>query len=485
MNQRMITGMGAAAVLLAAAAMTLDSSRDAAAAWSRTDEPLFPGLKSDAEDVTTFVVESASGITTLERDGEAWTVAERGGFAGRADEVGRLLFALAEATRLERKTSKPELYEKLGLGGFEDEASQTVRVTLKKAGGEVAADMFVGRRRFLGAGESWYVREPDEATAWAVEAKLRTPKGTAEWLETELFDVRRERIARVLVEHADGDRVSLVRTEPDASHFDIEDIPEGREPASQRSGAAFLGALGNLRLSDVQPVAQAELPDPAPIVTTFWTKDGLRVTAHMMERGDDLLARFEAAYDPAPTPAGEIGPGGEMGPPLPDEPPLGEAEGGAEGEAGDGLAPPAPVAVPGLDPEPDEPPPTPEEIEQEAEDINALSRGWVFTLPSWKKSSFVTTTEDLLKALPEEETEEETVEEPEDEPVDETVEETPADPDEESVQETEQDTEETDDDLGDPAETGGETGEGGGDEGDDPPTQKSSGGGGDGGDGGS
>ena len=120
MKPKSITIMAGTALVLSALALTLDASRDTAAAWSEANEPLFPGLESSVNDVQSLVIESASGTTTLERVGDAWQVAERGGYPGRSEDVGRILVALAEARRLEPMTSDPERYEKLGLEGSRD-----------------------------------------------------------------------------------------------------------------------------------------------------------------------------------------------------------------------------------------------------------------------------------------------------------------------------------------------------------------------------
>lgn len=375
MNPKTLLILTALTVLLALGGLALDSSERDAPGWEQVGEPLYADLEGRLESITSLVIESAEGTTTVSGSGSEWSVEERSGYPGRADEVGRLLVGLASATRVEPKTSQPDNYERLGLAGFDDEDSPTVRLTAR-AGDEVVADLFLGNRRFRGSAESWFVRAPDEETTWAVEGKLRVPKRTTEWLQTQLPTVARDRIVQAHVVHADGERIELGREDPSATGFSLLNLPEGRQAKSESSAPGLIGALDNLRIQDVAPAAEA--PEATPdTVTTFWTADGLQVRCELWVQaaeGDEpevVRCRFTPSIDESRAPAATAGP--ELAP--------------EEGEA----VPAAP------DPRQD--------LEQELEGLLARTQGWVYTLPSWKKSSFTTTMEELLEELSEEEQE--------------------------------------------------------------------------------
>jgi hypothetical protein len=363
MKQNTLMVMASCAAILTLLGLILDSGRDSRSAWSRASEPIFPNLPGQVDSADTLVIESALGTTTLTRSGEDWTVMERGGFPGRGDEVGRLLVALAEATRVEPLTSKPDLHGLLGLGGFDDEASPTVRLTAR-AGSDVLADIFIGNRRTQGIGEGWYVLDPGSDQAWAAQAKLRCPRQTSEWLQTEVLDIARARIARVNLEDAAGEILQLGRLDANGAGFEIQNLPQGREPKTPISAGGFLGSLANLRITDVQSESSAGFPEKPTTTTTWRTFGGLWIRAELAEQAEDkLVARFAFGYDAEASPQPALGPV-----PAPEE-----------GE--------------------ENPLPTPEELQAEAEALNAATRGWIFTLPSWKKASFVTTMEELLQPL--------------------------------------------------------------------------------------
>ena len=370
MKQKNLMVMTACGAILTLLGLALDSGRNSRAAWSRASEPIFPNLPGQVDGADTLVIESAMGTTTLTRDGDDWAVVERGGFPGRGDEVGRLLVALAQAIRVEPMTSRPDLHSQLGLGGFEDEASPTVRLTVREGADTVLADIYIGNRRSQGVGEGWYVREPGSDQAWAVQAKLRCPRQTSEWLQTELMNIARDRIARVHLEGAAGELVQLERQGESGAGFDIQNLPQGREPKTLASAGGFLGSLASLRITDVQSAASAEFPDEGTSRTTWWTRGGLRILAELSEQADNkLLARFTFGYDADSSAQPALGPA-------------------LDAEEGD-----------------ENPLPTPAELETEATELNAATRDWVFTLPSWKKSSFITTMEDLLRPMLDEEDE--------------------------------------------------------------------------------
>ena len=363
MKQKTLMVMASCGAILTLLGLSLDSGRDSRSAWSRASEPIFPNLPAQVDSADTLVIESAMGTTTLTRSGKDWTVVERGGFPGRGDEVGRLLVALAEATRVEPLTSKPDLHSQLGLGGFADDASPTVRLTAQ-AGSDVLADIFIGNRRTQGVGEGWYVLHPGDDQAWAAQAKLRCPRQTSEWLQTEVLDITRDRIAHVSLENAAGEALHLERQGPDGAGFDIQNLPQGREPKTAVSAGGFLGSLASLRITDVQSEAESGFPEEGTTTTTWRTRGGLWIRAQLAEQAEDkLLARFTFGYDAQASP--QPAPGPVLAPEEGEEDPL----------------------------------PTPEELQAEVKALNAATQGWIFTLPSWKKASFVTTMEELLQPL--------------------------------------------------------------------------------------
>ena len=110
-----ITILGAATVLVAAGAWYASTSRAAGNTAIPRDTPLLPALQEAINDVASVAVTTADGTVTLERGEGGWTLAEKAGYAARADRVRTLLFELRDARVLEQKTANPDRFTRLGL----------------------------------------------------------------------------------------------------------------------------------------------------------------------------------------------------------------------------------------------------------------------------------------------------------------------------------------------------------------------------------
>jgi hypothetical protein len=88
--------------------------------------PLLPGFSEDANDAqqVRVVFRDAQAIT-IGRDGETWVIGARNDYPADVAQLRQLFVSLAEARIIEEKTSKPELYEKLGVDDPEDDGGGT------------------------------------------------------------------------------------------------------------------------------------------------------------------------------------------------------------------------------------------------------------------------------------------------------------------------------------------------------------------------
>ena len=383
MNARTLAALGALAVV--ALVLAVAAGRRGRSDAAEPERLLLPVLSQRINDVRSLVVTTPDGEVTLQRGDEAWSVASKGGYPADGGKARQLLLALRGATIVEEKTANPELYDELGVQDVDSPDAASVRVEARDADGEPVAALIVGERRSARGGSprtEYYVRRPGEATSWLVEGDLAVDPEARDWLATELFDVARERVRAVRVEHADGEVLYVRRPDATATDFTIVDLPQGKEPTHASAPGAVAAGLQRLTLEDVAPADELPLADPPDAVATFWTFDGLRVTVATDDADGELRARFDVAYDEEGPPGTEA-----MGPPPPPETDAGAPEDPAEapedatagedaGAAGGEAAPPTPEG------------PTPEEVRAEAERLAALVDGWTYVLPSWKKSAF-------------------------------------------------------------------------------------------------
>ena len=151
-------------------------------------------------------------------------------------------------------------------------------------------------------------------------------------------------------------------------------------------------AAQNLTLEDV---GKDDLFDFAAVETTtaeFRTFDGLIVTATTAQADDKTYLKVTARAEEVVPPVGPL-------PAAPDE--AADDEASAEGEGTEGIDSAAGEVAAAE--EPADEGPTFEEVQAEADEINARVGGWTYVVPGWSATNLRKRTEELLEPLPEEE----------------------------------------------------------------------------------
>jgi Domain of unknown function (DUF4340) len=337
------------------------SSDQAAVTSQAASGKLFPELEARINDVSTIVIERASGTLTLQRSATGWGVLEKKGYPVEMESVRKSLIALAQMTTLEAKTDNPERYSKLGVEELSAAGSSSALVTLKDAGGKELAKLYVGKEQ-EGKGSlpsgNVYVRRAGEKLSYLAKGNPDFKPNALDWLKKEILKVARDRVQSVSITHPDGELVRVERAKPQDNDFQLVPMPEGKELIYPGAPGSVSSTLEWLNLEDVLPAAEVDFSTEAGAKSEYRTFDGLVVRVQLKDTGDKCYARFEASYE-APV---VIGP---------------EASTTAE-------------AAPSN-------PPKPEEIQKEAEALQARLKDWVFVIPAYNKASFAKRITDLVK----------------------------------------------------------------------------------------
>lgn len=361
MKKNSLILFGVSAVVAVVIAFYLASGRKAETE-AATASRLFPGLEDALNSVTQVVIQDVEQTTTLNRDDQGWSVAEKSGYRANVSELRSQLIKLAQAEIQERKTANPELYSRLGVEPLDAEGAAGKKLDLTAPEGEWS--LIVGSTAMRG-GDSTYVRKPDEEQSYSVSGAITLDADPANWLDRDILDIATPRIQRVLIEHPDGGRIELVKSESGQPNFAVVNIPEGRELLSPSAGNSIAGALSALRLEDVIPETAFDSGDSSPVVATYETFDGVRATARVWEVSDDRYVAISIERDPELAPAVEAIASEEGN----------EADVGMDGEE------------------------TKLVSESEVQELNAAVAGWVYSIPSYKFSNLTKKLDDLLKPL--------------------------------------------------------------------------------------
>lgn len=267
----------------------------------RSDSPadgqmLFPELKSRLNDLNVVSITDADGTITLRREsgGESaagrWISSDHDGYPADTGTLRQLLLAIADARKLEQKTSDPELYERLGVADPRKGGGNGILVSAR--GDDAAVSVILGD---TAQREYRYARLPEEGQSWLINQNPNLPDDSAGWLLPEIVDIDASRIEAVVIRHADGEEVGIRKDDADAVNFEVENIPEGRELRYPSVANGIAGVLSDLTLQDVQ---SGDRTSEEASVAEFTTFDGLQLLVRIDSRPDEAAAD-EANAEPA------------------------------------------------------------------------------------------------------------------------------------------------------------------------------------------
>lgn len=276
---------------------------------------LFPQLKEQINDITAITITRHGDVepTTVSREADGWIVTSRDGYAADVGKLRELLLALADARRVEQKTSNAELYDRLGVRDPASDGSKGILLELQ--GATPAYRLIVGNPAQSGYR---YVRIADDPQSWLIDQNPNVPDSPGAWLERNIVDIKAATVRSVTIHHPDGEDIRVSKESADATDFDVLNVPEGRELSYASVANSIAGALNALALDDVRRAGE---PAADAVTTTFDTFDGARIVVSTVHEEDEYWISLQAAEvdtTGAGAPADEMqGEAGDV--PAPDE----------------------------------------------------------------------------------------------------------------------------------------------------------------------
>lgn len=258
---------------------------------------LYPDLYAQLSEVDSIQFNSTQGEFSLYKKGEDWFLTEHYHYPANFNEVKRMLIDLSESKILERKTTNPDEYYLLGVDGPEGDSLQ---VTLKH-GDDKVAGLILGNQRQIKeqvGPQQYYVRRQGEDRAWLAEGYLQISPVMLNWIDSQIINIARERIARVEIIQPSGAKAVLVNL----GKKDKFGTPEDREKTIfkyEQLGYDIAGSLFQLRMEDVKPVKDFSRGDAEVVTAKFITFDGLVITTETSFIDGLYFTTISASYDAA------------------------------------------------------------------------------------------------------------------------------------------------------------------------------------------
>lgn len=308
---------------------------------------MFPGLVDRLQTAAKVEITGKDGTLVLVRGGAVWGLADRAGYPAQQSRVREMFSALTELRLTEPRTADPAQLKTLNLDDPGPDSS-ALKLVVRGADGGVIAALIAGRRRVRMAGnvpEAIYVRRPGENQAWLAEGSLRIDAERNLWIDRDLLDIKRPRVAAAEFRQ-DDHAIALARPAPDAERLEVVDPPEGFH-ADNAKLDDVARALEWTTLDDVAPAG--DLAGAAEVGRATWRLyDGTRITARVVEKDGARWTAFDVSWTAPEVP-----------------PPEGEGR------------------------------PTPEAAKADAEAATGRLSGWFYKLPDWKLATFLTSLETL------------------------------------------------------------------------------------------
>lgn len=325
-------------------------------------ERLAPDVSTRGDQLARVVVRKNKTDTVIEKRGDAWVVASKGGYPADREKIVTLVRAVADATIAEPKTAKPELYSRLQVEDPDSDAAASTLLRLEDDKGQALASIIVGKRDTASGGSSdsprVFVRRSGEAQSYLVHGDFRAEHAALEWMNRSVGELKNERVRDVTVLNPGAAPLHIHRAAAQEQTFILDNIPEGRSLRDDYVLTRLAWVLSFMNFDDVAPAADVDTQVEGAGVTELRCFDGLMISVRQIQKDGKTWCSLAASFDPPPPPP-----------------------------AKEGETPAPPVTAPT------------DELKKEIDALNAKWSPWVFQIPEYKATVLRSTLEDLLKPL--------------------------------------------------------------------------------------
>lgn len=291
MSQRALLIVALIAVV--SVVLTFVANDDGDESASSIRQPLMPQLQDRLNEIDRIEIVGGGdqAVATLSRSEQGWSVDEKDGYAANLTTIRTALLDLAEAATVETKTSNPEYYDRLGLEDIALETATGLELTMS-FGDSSLPTVILGDN----VGTSYrYARRTDQAQSYLIDRNPEVPRNIAQWLVTDIMDIRGTQVQQVSIEHTDGEHLSISKADVAQTNFTVADVPEDRTLLYPGVANVIGNALRELKLEDVE---RHTAPFPEPVATIrFATFDGLVIVATAYTIDEVGWLGFEAEFD--------------------------------------------------------------------------------------------------------------------------------------------------------------------------------------------
>ncbi len=262
-----------AAIIVVSMAISYLSGRSKETGDPLLGTPVFSDLKDMLDEVKQVDIITRESEVNLALRENLWVVKNRDDYPASFDKLSDLLDNLTQANFAEKKTSKPEYFDRLGLRDLDHEESQAVKVTIMTPA-EEPLELLVGNAATNRDGQ--YFRFPQEQQAWMMSTEFDVETDAEDWLKPTIINIDSERVRKVTQTSASGEQLTVVREAGEDENFDVVDLPAQKKLKYGTIANELGRSLVNVRLKDVKKADGFDFSGGGK--AEYWCKDGLAVS---------------------------------------------------------------------------------------------------------------------------------------------------------------------------------------------------------------
>jgi hypothetical protein len=249
---------------------------------------MLPGLSEQINQVSALVLQNSTGQQVhIRLDEGRWVVAEKDRYPADVGKVRSALLILADAKVVEEKTSRPDMYSRLGVEPVDAPGANNLKLTIVAPEGQ--RELIIGKPAM---NKGNYVRRAEDEASLLVNQVLALKADPMAWVAPELLNLVAESVRQVTIFHPDGQELAISASQENPAEFSILGIPDGRQPVSEFAANGIASALDQLTFQDVR--RSPESLGAGQIRSQFTTRSGLIVEVLLLP-GDPTWARFSVS----------------------------------------------------------------------------------------------------------------------------------------------------------------------------------------------
>ena len=233
----------------------------------------FDDLKNDLNDVSLIRLSQSGETFEIKKDNGLWMLVNKDSYPADTNKVNANLLAIANAVKIEPKTSKATLHGRLNLEDPSGPDAKSYLMELFSDNGSLLASAILGKRKpnLMKRGDfGLYLRSPDEDQSWLVTGDLNASDGIKNWINTRLLDLVPDNIHSMVIQRGNRTPLKFGRDTDDANKFIMVDFIEGVET---RTSIGLRSVLRRFLKVDFRDMREAEtyIESPDKIIEIITT----------------------------------------------------------------------------------------------------------------------------------------------------------------------------------------------------------------------